>query len=431
MGIRNLRRKNNLGSQVGAVALHMLVLLGTIMIVFMGFAFDLGRLYLNRAEVKTIANAMALAAAQQLIGTELSTTNAAAAARAAARTVDGRGNRYDFGGITLGESTSNLNSEIPEPAFYDNMAGATGEGDSGVGQQASGSAARFARIEALAEAPLVFFGLLSVAQDRKVPIAAAAVAGVSGPVCSACGIEPIAIAALNAEDTVDFGLTRGTRYTLHYQCTGQPLPQALGDAATRLPYLLINRLDPEATTFNTEDTQLFRNGNTGIPPSSNLTRACVTIGQPEALWATVAPRACAQPGVSPPLQQFLCGLNNRFDASLSEPVCAAITDSSTLSLGTPVDSDLTDVDDYSAYSGRGRRVITVSVVESLTASADMNVLGFRQFLLIPNPSLTSLAPTDGPGRFIATYIGNPMPLKQGRFGSCGVTSGPGKVVLHQ
>ena len=61
----------------------------------------------------------------------------------------------------------------------------------------------------------------------------------------------------------------------------------------------------------------------------------------------------------------------------------------------------------------------------------MNVLGFRQFLVIPNPGVTNISPADGPGRFIATYIGNPVPLKQGRFGSCNVSSGPGKVVLHQ
>ncbi len=413
------------------MALHMLVLLGTVMIVFMGFAFDLGRLYLNRAEVKTIANAMALAAAQNLIGTELSTTNAGTSARTAARITDGRGNRYDFGGVTLGEGTSNLTSEIPEPTYFDNMAGATGEGDGGLGAQASGASARFARVEVRADAPLVFFGLLFIAADRKVPVAAAAVAGVSGPVCSACGIEPIAVAAVDQEDTIDFGLVRGTRYTLYYQCNGQPIPQPVGDAATRIQYLLLNRYDTEAATFNGEDTQLFRNGNNGIPPNVNFTRACVTIGQPEQVWATAIPRLCSQAAPSPSVQQFLCGLNNRFDNSLSEPACAAIADSSTLSTGAPIDTDLTDIADYTAYSGRGRRVITVSIVDALSSTADMNVLGFRQFLVIPNPGITNISPADGPGRFIATYIGNPVPLKQGRFGSCTVSSGPGKVVLHQ
>lgn len=406
----------------------MLVLLGTVMIVFMGFAFDLGRLYLNRAEVKTMANAMALAAAQNLIGTELATTNATAAASTAVRVVDNRANRYDFGGIPLGESSANLTSEVPTPTYYSSMSGATGEGD---GAEASGSTARFARVEVRADAPIVFFGLLTVAFDRKVQVAAAAVAGVSGPVCSACASEPIAIAPVDAEDTTDFGFVRGNRYTFHYQCNGQPLPPLLGTGATRLPYLLLNRYDTEAATFNGEDTQLFRSGNAGIPPNNNLTRACVTIGQPEQVWATATPRLCSQTAPNPSVQQFLCGLNNRFDNSLSTAACAAITDSATLSLAPPVDTDLTDVEDYTAYAGRGRRIITVNVVDALSATVDMNVLGFRQFLVMPNPGVTNLSPSDGPGRFVATYIGYSAPLKQGRFGSCSVAAGPGKVVLHQ
>lgn len=407
----------------------MLVLLGTAMLVFMGFAYDLGRLYLNRAEVQTIANAMALAAAQNLIGTQTSTDNAGIAARAAARLADAKGNRYDYGSITLGDTTANLSSEVPEPTYYDSMSAATGVGDAAGGAQAGGATARFARIEATADAPLTFFGLLFVAQDRKTPVMAAAVAGVSGPLCSACGVEPIAIGAVSADDTTDFGLVKGTRYTFYFSCTGQPTPLALGNAGTLLQYLLLNRYDTEASTFSQEDTQLFRNGNSGIPPNASLLKACLTIGQPEQIWATASPRICLQPVANPSVQQFLCGLNNRFDNGLPDAACQTINDSATLA-STPIDTDLTDVDDYTAYTGRGRRVITVSVVDGLSATGDMTILGFRQFLLIPNPGVSTLSPTDGPGRFIATYIGNPMPLRQGRFGSCGITNGPGKVVLH-
>ena len=46
----------------------------------MGFALDLGRLYLIRGELNQAANAMAIAAASQLIGTSTSTDNATAAA---------------------------------------------------------------------------------------------------------------------------------------------------------------------------------------------------------------------------------------------------------------------------------------------------------------------------------------------------------------
>jgi Flp pilus assembly protein TadG len=406
----------------------MIVLLGTAMLVFMGFAFDLGRLYLNRAELKTLANAMAIAAATNLIGTEQSLLNAQTASRQAASVVDNRGNRYDFSGITLGEGTANLTSEIPEPSFFETMAAAIGTGEGGA--DATGGTARHARVEVRAEAPLVFFGLLFVAQERKVQIAAASVAGLSAPVCSACGVEPLALAAPSQEDTVDFGFVRGQRYTLYFSCNGQPLPQPLGDGGTRLPYLLINRLNAEATNFADEATQLFRNGLNGIPPSSNQAQACINIGTPETNWVSASPRLCNSAAPNTSAQQFVCGLNNRFDPSLGGP-CESIPDAALLTDGNPVDTDLTDVEDYAAYTGTGRRVITVPIVDILSNTAEMNILGFRQFLLAPNPGASSLNPTDAASRLLVTYIGYPKPLRQGRFGSCGVTSGPGMVVLHQ
>jgi hypothetical protein len=45
---------------------------------------------------------------------------------------------------------------------------------------------------------------------------------------------------------------------------------------------------------------------------------------------------------------------------------------------------------------------------------------------------TNITPADTSGRFLAMYIGSVAPVKQGRFdGGCQITSGPGKVVLHQ
>jgi hypothetical protein len=68
----------------------------------------------------------------------------------------------------------------------------------------------------------------------------------------------------------------------------------------------------------------------------------------------------------------------------------------------------------------------------------MTVLGFRQFLVQLAADGTFFNPSDANGRFVATYIGSPAPVKLGymddRFGlSCPapVPSGPGKVVLHR
>ena len=90
------------------------------------------------------------------------------------------------------------------------------------------------------------------------------------------------------------------------------------------------------------------------------------------------------------------------------------------------------VDDYAAYTGNRRRVLTVAIVDTLpfAVASEMTALAFRQFLLEPNPDSQELSPTDQVARFVAMYIGSPVPVKQGQFGSCGVTQGPGKVVLH-
>ncbi len=51
------------------MSLQMLVLLVPVMLGMMGFALDLGRLYLVRGELTQAAQAMAIAAASRLIGT--------------------------------------------------------------------------------------------------------------------------------------------------------------------------------------------------------------------------------------------------------------------------------------------------------------------------------------------------------------------------
>ena len=81
--------------------------------------------------------------------------------------------------------------------------------------RADGTTARHVQITVTADAPLLFFSLLSAGVSRKTPIAVQALAGVSAPLCTACGIEPFAIAAKNASDPVNFGLGRPHRPTCH------------------------------------------------------------------------------------------------------------------------------------------------------------------------------------------------------------------------
>ena len=126
-----------------------------------------------------------------------------------------------------------------------------------------------------------------------------------------------------------------------------------------------------------------------------------------------------------------CGLWSRFDAT-PPTTCANVTDVDTLASAYQADSDLTDIEDYATYTGAGRRVITIPIVDVLSPAGPMTVLGFRQFLLDPNQGDVNIAATDTNGRFVVLYIGSVVPLRQGRFdGGCQLSSGPGKVVLHR
>jgi hypothetical protein len=125
--------------------------------------------------------------------------------------------------------------------------------------------------------------------------------------------------------------------------------------------------------------------------------------------------------------------------------CANVTSITDIATAYQPDPDIADYDDYTAYGGNGRRIITVPIVDVLSTSAanTMNVLGFRQFLVTPTPNPnTGLGndPSDGHGKFNAIYIGSLVPVKQGFYtalvppapvAACSIASGPGKVVLHQ
>jgi hypothetical protein len=187
--------------------------------------------------------------------------------------------------------------------------------------------------------------------------------------------------------------------------------------------------------------------------STNRQLACFTVGSAEFLWGnagnggtSTVPTACGTNGtVNPQVEQMLCGLYSRFSDPSALTACAGVAGLADISTGYQTDTDTADYDDYTAYGGNGRRIITVPVVDTLstTAATTMNVLGFRQFLITPTPNPnTGLGndPSDSHGKFNALYIGSVVPVKQGFYTSlvppasvaaCGITSGPGKVVLHQ
>lgn len=409
--------------------MQLLVLMVPVFFGFMGFAVDLGRLYMARNELKAAANAMAIAAAQRLNGTEAAIERATAYARIPIDTTAGAATKYDFGGSTIGETNGTLNSEAPVLTFYDASSAALGV-DGATGGEAGGATARHVKVVVRGEAPTIFWRFLAIGQEGRVNLVTQAIAGHSAPVCQACGIEPIAVQAVSVEDTIDFGFVVGSVYTLGYLCTGGPQPQPLADTEARVPYVMLNRFNESATILADELTQLYRIGSQGLPPASDPAVYCMRVNADETVWVNAAPIACNQNRVANQVSTFLCGLAARFDNSTVPAVCNAVNESDTVLTANPIDTDITNVTDYTAYTGNNRRIISVPIVETANEGT-MTVLGFRQFLIQPGANDVTINAGDQNGRFAATYLGSRIPVKQGRIDGCTQAAGPGKVVLHQ
>ena len=429
------------------MSIQLLIIMVPVLFGLMGFALDLGRLYLVRGELNQAANAMALAAASQLIGTTASLDNATAAANRMLDDTNGIANKFYFGSLVSGGAAGALTSTL-NPAFFSTYTDAS----SAAGNTADGTSATFAQINITADAPLLFWGLLPGGESRKTTIAARAVAGVSAPLCTACGIEPFAVAAIDAADTVNFGFgdpAGGQLYTFAFECVGNAVVPPLAGTASVVRYGILNRLDSANSTLD-ESQQLYRAGVNGLvgstaanPTGSTVPLACMAINDSlEVIWPSTSPNMCGT-GIPIGVSEVLCGLYSRFDNASPPGICSAnVTGFSDISLAYSQDSDITTgmTDPYSVYTGNGRRVVTFAIVSPLATDVvtPMTILGFRQFLLEPNADGTYPNPGDNFGRFVAQYIGSPMPVKQGWFDdrfqlSCpvGGFSGPGKVVLHQ
>ena len=410
--------------------MQILVILVPVLFGLIGFAIDLGVIYVAKGELKTAANAMALAAAQQLIGTDVATDAATASALLTVQNGANVANKYNFNGLSIGQSTGNIESTVPSPAFYGTAASAiAAAGNGGVGG-VGGAQAKYVVSTVTGQIPLVFWNFLPIVTSRNITVVASAVAGISAPLCTACSIEPYAVAAVDQTDTTDFGYTLNELYSFTYLCTGTPAPPILTGATQELNYVLLNRLDPNAVVFPSEDSQLFRAAAGGLPGNTNSAVACFFVNNPELIWVNAAPVACSAATPAADVTDALCGLDTRFEVP-TNGACTAITGFDTLSTAYAPDTDLNTYTTYTDYTGDGRRIITIPIVDAISATANMTVLGFRQFLVMPDSGATAISPSDQYGRFIGMYIGSVAPVKQGRFDGCTQTAGPGKVILHQ
>jgi Flp pilus assembly protein TadG len=407
--------------QRGVTAVQMAVLFVPVFCGMIGFAVDLGVLYAVRGELRQGAIAMALAAAQQLNGTDASAGRASEAMLQTIENSSGFGNRYYFQGLPIGDSSATSTSTVADPGFFSSVAEAIANGSGAVG----GPEARHVRIALTGQTQLLFWSFLPVVSDRNLTITASA-----APLCTACGIEPMAIGAIDPADTTNFGYILGTKYSFYFFCTGAA-PALLAGTAQSAPYLLLNRYNAEAAAFIGDTTQAYRQGAAGLPGSPTTALACFRYNDVETIWPTTVISACnANQAVPQAVNAALCGVYSRFD-NQPPAACTGIPEIETIAGAYQPDTDAEDHDAYLDYTGNSRRIITVPVVDTLSATAAMTVQGFRQFLVMPEQGSTITNPADAFGRLVAMYMGSVAPVKQGRFDGCSLSSGPGKVVLHQ
>src|SRR5579871_5393640 len=98
-----MRIRNNRAGRRGALTVQLAIILVPVIFGLMGFAVDLGRIYLIRGELNQAASAMAVAAATQLNGTQAGTVSAQNAANALIDPSQSDSNTYNFGSLVVGQ----------------------------------------------------------------------------------------------------------------------------------------------------------------------------------------------------------------------------------------------------------------------------------------------------------------------------------------
>ena len=439
----------------GVATVYFVLLAGTVIFGFMVMAIDFGRLYLVQGELQTAADAAALAAATQLVGTTNATLYAGdiqtGQIGASFDNTDANDNRFNLRLNQIGAGATDLATQVLVD-FFSSRIDAIGNVNGGQ----SGPDARYARVTISAETPVLFPQFINPTFTPRPTVLAAAVAGISSPICSACNIDDLAVVALDTSDEVNWGFVQGDFYTF-YMTASQQTPNITGCLATTptttpplaifdntdagVEYVALNHV-PSGPAADTIDATLYELGVAPITqnpdPSFNLP-GTVTIGTTEMPAGVQDPTTCT--GAITAGLDLLCGLDARFgEVDPTTDNCAAIPSVDVLASLFPPDTEVAagqDFEDYSTvYDGNLRRVITVPVLDS---SPDDNptptVLGFRQFLVenTPgNPGIdTTTTAVTGAGAFVAQYIGYPVPLRCGGVGgSCTVSFGVGRTVLH-
>ncbi len=419
--IANCLRSNQRGATTVYFLLFTLILLG-----FSVMATDFGRLYVIQGELQAAADAAALAAATRLVGTTNALLRAEDQVTASFDSTTGNDNRFNLRMNQVDVSGASGLVTTRTIDYFSTLLDALGNvnaGQNGPIDWTTGVYPKYVRVLISTQAPVVFVPLLNRTVSSLPTITVSAVAGISAPMCTACGIEGLAVVDQAAgEDPVNYGFTPGSFYTL-----------SLTGAGGTVQYVLLNHV-PNGPADLDVDSSLFDLAAGGISSSPGLTiPGVISVDTTETVYPDL-------PGNAAVARDILCGLNLRFGVDPSQNAnCAAVEEFATLATLFSADTDVApEPDMYAAgpglqdfateYDGNYRRVLTMAVVDS---TASLNVLNFRQFLIEPAPTTAGLNTAAAAGAFRAQYIGSLVPLRCGTIGGmCTASSGVGRVVLH-
>ena len=455
----------------GVATVYFVLLAGAVIFGFMVMAIDFGRLYLVQGELQTAADAAALSAATQLVGVANSTLLAGdiqtGQVGASFDNTDTNDNRFNLRLNQIGAGATDLLTSVLVD-FFSSRLDAIGNVNGGQ----TGPNAKYARVTISAQTPVLFPQFINPTFTSRPVVVAAAVAGPSSPICTACGIGVLAIVDPSVgSDPVNFGLTQGSFYTLYLDVSMQTAPfgptcttstpvDLAGtdtDVAGPLAYVVLDHvptggtIDADGTLYELAAAGMEQSDSDGIGPGQPPSGGIATVGGPQGAVGpeeTFGTYTGLVPTTADPGQDVICGLNTLFgvDPTLATPcdtdasgefVVLAQAFAADTDIGTGAYAAGTDLEDYGTeYAGNLRRVVTVPVVDDPTT---LNVLGFRQFLVEADPTAaagnglnpTATGTTCQTGAFPAQYIGWPVPLRCGGVGgSCTVSFGAGRTVLH-
>ena len=184
-----------------------------------GLAVDLGRMYVARNESQSFVDSTCLVAAAQLNGTQAGLTNARAAATNSV-------NKWNFGKSFFTSGTMEFAKALSSNGTKPDSATWSANPGNAVGYA-------FVRLSQTVNVPMSFMQVVN-AQTLS-PVMATAYAGQVPVSTYMDGLLPFSPVAWDNSDTVNFGLAKGTLYTMRYPAPSNNLVVCSGD--TNAPWI--------------------------------------------------------------------------------------------------------------------------------------------------------------------------------------------------